>query len=365
MTTLAELIDFIETIAPLSLQESYDNAGLITGDRSQIIAGVLLTLDCTESIIDEAKANNCNVIIAHHPIIFFGIKKLTGRNYVERTIIKAIKNDIAIYACHTNLDNIYTGVNAILADKLLLQSPRILRPKKQLLSKLITYIPPAYHQQVVDSLFAAGAGNIGNYSNCSFNTEGMGSYCPSADAHPFKGASDSISHEKEIKTELIFPNYLEQAIIKALKESHPYEEISYQIITMQNEWQEVGAGMIGNWSSPKSGIEALEFIKNKLAVKIIKHTQIIDNQIDRVAVCGGSGSFLLNDAINNGAQIFITSDFKYHEFFNSDGNIMICDIGHYESEHFTKELLYNVISKKFITFAVRISNINTNPIHYY
>ncbi len=362
---LKQLISEIEAFAPLAYQESYDNCGLLTGNFSQEITGALLCLDCTEEIIDEALRKNCNVVIAHHPIIFSGLKKLNGNNYVERTIIKAIKNDIAIYACHTNLDNVKLGVNKKIADKLGLTNQQILAPKKSLLKKIVTFVPSSHLQKVQSDLFAAGAGNIGNYSHCSFVNEGTGSFLPNKNSNPFSGKKGELSLEKETRLEVIFEAHNQSNIIAALYKNHPYEEVAYDIYNLENNYQNIGSGIVGELPQEMTEIEFLEKLKEIFNLKIIKHTELLTKKIKKVALCGGSGSFLLKNAINSKSEIYITSDFKYHEFFDAEGKILIADIGHYESEQYTPEIFYDIISNKFPTFASYLTETNTNPVNYF
>jgi len=324
-----------------------------------------LCLDCIEAVVDEAIQKNCNLIIAHHPIIFSGLKKLNGTNYIERTIIKAIQNNIAIYACHTNLDNVKLGVNKKIADKLGLINQQILSPKKSLLKKLVTFVPPTHLDIVRESLFNAGAGNIGNYDSCSFILEGTGSFRGNENSNPFIGEKGKLSLEKETRLELIFETVNEATIISALKQNHPYEEVAYDIYQLENTYQNIGSGMVGELEKPISETDFLENLKSIFKVKVIKHTALTNKMIKKVALCGGSGSFLLKNAINSKSDIYISSDFKYHEFFDAENQILVADIGHYESEQFTPEIFYEIISNKFPTFASYLTETNTNPVNYF
>jgi len=362
---LKNIITEIEKFAALAYQESYDNCGLLTGHKEQEVTGAILCLDCTEAIVEEAIQKKCNLIIAHHPIIFGGLKKLNGNNYVERTIIKAIQNNIAIYACHTNLDNVKLGVNKKIADKLGLINTQILAPKKSLLKKLVTFIPASHLAPVQESLFTAGAGNIGNYDSCSFVLEGTGSFRGNEDSNPFIGEKGKLSLEKENRLEVIFESINESQIISALKQNHPYEEVAYDIYQLENTYQNIGSGMVGELETPLSEMEFLERLKSVFMLKLIKHTPLLNKSIKKVALCGGSGSFLLKNAINSKSDIYISSDFKYHEFFDAENQILIADIGHYESEQFTPEIFYEIISNKFPTFASYLTETNTNPVNYF
>jgi dinuclear metal center YbgI/SA1388 family protein len=362
---IKEITNYLESVAPLHYQESYDNAGLLVGDANREIDAALITLDCTEEVVEEAIENNCNLIIAHHPIIFSGLKKITGQNYVERTIIKAIKNDIAIYAIHTNLDNIKTGVSAKIAEILGVENCKILSPKKDLLRQLAVYCPVSDTEKVKEALFQAGAGDIGNYDECSFSAKGEGTFRANEGCDPHIGNIGERHTEKEEKIEVIFPKYKENTIISALKQAHPYEQVAYQIYILDNIYENVGAGIVGELAQKVDTNRFLEMLKTKMQTDCIRHTKLVKNQIKRVAICGGSGSFLLSNAICEKADIFITADFKYHEFFDGENDIIIADIGHFESEQFTKDLIYDLLSKKFSKFAVRLSKVNTNPINYF
>ncbi len=362
---IKEITNYLESVAPLHYQESYDNAGLLVGDANREIDAALITLDCTEEVVEEAIENNCNLIIAHHPIIFSGLKKITGQNYVERTIIKAIKNNIAIYAIHTNLDNIKTGVSAKIAEILGVENYKILSPKKDLLRQLAVYCPVSDTEKVKEALFQAGAGDIGNYDECSFSAKGEGTFRANEGCDPHIGNIGERHTEKEEKIEVIFPKYKENTIISALKQAHPYEQVAYQIYILDNIYENVGAGIVGELAQKVDTNRFLEMLKTKMQTDCIRHTKLVKNQIKRVAICGGSGSFLLSNAICEKADIFITADFKYHEFFDGENDIIIADIGHFESEQFTKDLIYDLLSKKFSKFAVRLSKVNTNPINYF
>ena len=365
MHKIKDILNYLETIAPSAYQESYDNTGWTTGNKQDEVTGVLITLDTTEAVIDEAISTNCNLIIAHHPILFKGLKKITNENYVERTIIKAIKHNIAIYAIHTNLDNIFHGVNHKIAEKLVLQNLRILQPKVGILYKLVTLCPKANTRSVTEALHKAGAGHLGNYDHCSFKTEGTGSFRANEAANPHIGKPGVLESVTEDRIEVILPAYLQQKILTALMEAHPYEEVSYYISEIINKNQQVGSGMIGQLQTPMPVDDFLNYLKEKMQLKIIRHTIAIHQKIQTIAVCGGAGSFLLKEAIGQKADVFITSDFKYHEFFDAENHLMIADIGHYESEVFTKELIYDILSKKFTKFALNLSKINTNPIKYF
>lgn len=363
--TIKDVTHYLESLAPKAYQESYDNSGLIVGNPSAEVTGILVTLDCLETIVEEAITNRCNLIVAHHPILFKGLKKLTSQNYVERTIIKAIKNDIGIYAIHTNLDNIDWGVNKKIADIIGLKNTRVLAPKSNTLLKLTTFVPTKKKEKVIEALHAAGAGNIGNYSNCSFQVMGEGTFLPNEKSNPAIGKKGKLERVEETRIEMILPEPMKNSVLGALLQSHPYEEVAYYLSRLENENQQVGAGMVGDLEIPLEPMEFLNGLKAKMNAKCIRHTQLTDRKIKRVAVCGGAGSFLLPQAIAAGADVFVSADFKYHEFFDADHKIIVADIGHYETEQFTKQLLTEVLSKNFTTFATTFSKSNTNPISYF
>jgi dinuclear metal center YbgI/SA1388 family protein len=361
---LNQITQYIESIAPLAFQESYDNVGLIIGHPDDEISGILITLDITEEILDEAIHKKLNLIVAHHPIIFGGIKKLNGRNLVERCVAKAIKNDVAIYAAHTNLDSVFGGVNSKICEKLELQNCRILTPVPNFLKKLVTFVPTADAEKVRNALFDAGAGQIGNYDSCSFTLNGTGSFKGNDQTNPYVGEKHQLHLEEETRIETIFPNHLQSGVIRALLNAHPYEEVAYDIYPLDNEYSQVGIGMIGELSDPQNEMDFLRNLKKVFNCEVVKYTQLLGKPIRRVAVCGGSGSTYLSKAIAQKADIFISGDFKYHQFFDAENQLIIADIGHFESEQFTKEVFYELLTKKFPKFAVHLSEINTNPVNY-
>ncbi|MBL7701195.1 MAG: Nif3-like dinuclear metal center hexameric protein [Ferruginibacter sp.] len=362
---IAEAISFLETVAPPSLQESYDNAGLITGNSNWECTGIITTLDATETVVLEAMKKKCNLIVAHHPIIFGGLKKITGKNYVEQTIITAIKNDIAIFAIHTNLDNVLQGVNAAIADKLGLVNRRILQPKNATLKKLFTFVPADQAEKVRSAIFAAGGGHISNYSECSFNTTGQGTFKPGQGTNPYTGKIGERHTEDEIKMEMIFPAWQQQAILQAMFVAHPYEEVAYDIIGLDNQNQQSGSGLVGDLPELLSETAFLELLKTKFNLSVIRHTPLLNKQVKKIALCGGAGSFLIGAAAASGADFYITGDLKYHEFFDANNRLVVADIGHFESEQYTIDLLHEVLSQKFPTFAIQKTGVKTNPVHYF
>jgi len=361
---ISDLTRYLESIAPLAYQESYDNAGLVIGNPEDEVSSALLTLDVTEKVVDEAISGGFGIIIAHHPLIFSGVKKLNEQTGTGRCVIKAIKNNIAIYAAHTNLDSVTGGVNSKICEKLGLINCRILSPVKGQLRKLVTFIPRGYAGTVQEAVFKAGAGNIGNYDSCGYTLEGTGSFRGNESSQPFVGEKGRVHFEPEIRFETVFPVPLQNKVIHALLEAHPYEEVAYDIYPLENEFALTGSGMIGELPQEKDETEFLENIKNIFAVKVVKHSPLLNRKVKTVAVCGGSGSFLIRQAISAHAHVFLTGDLKYHQYFEAEGKIILADIGHFESEQFTKELFYELLTKKFSKFAVHLSGVNTNPVNY-
>ncbi len=363
-TKVKEVISYLEQIAPPAYQESYDNATLITGDQEADVKGIVCSLDCTEDVVREAIELGANMIVAHHPIVFKGLKSLTGQNYVERTIILAIQNNIAIYAIHTNLDHMAHGVNKRISDRLGLVKTRILKPKKHLLSKLVFFVAEGNKEAVLTAVYNAGAGKIGEYSDCSFQIVGQGTYTPSENSNPSIGERGKAQTELEVRVEVLVANHLLQRVLQEMKKSHLYEEVAYYVQLLENENQEVGAGMIGELGEPMDEVAFLDHLKKRMDLKVVKHTALLGKKIAKVAVCGGAGIFLLGDAKKAGADIFITADVKYHEFFDAESQLILCDIGHYESEIFTKQLLGELLSQNFLNIALYFTRVVTNPTSY-
>lgn len=362
---IEEIIDFLEESFPLALQESYDNCGLICGRGDWDIQSVLICLDSIEAVVDEAIQLGANLIIAHHPIIFKGLKKITGANYIERVIEKCIQNKIALYAIHTNLDNHRYGVNREIARRLNLKNIQILSPKKNNLNKLIVFVPKDSIHSVDQAIFNAGGGNIGNYSECHFKSEGTGTFKPNEQANPTIGTQGERTSVSEYRVEYLINSYHMKSVMKAMINAHPYEEVAYEIYPILNENQSAGAGMIGQLEKPMDEKDFLSLVKKEFNCGVIRHTKLLNKKIHQVALCGGAGSFLLQDAIRNSADIFITGDFKYHEFFDAEDKIVIADIGHFESEQFTTNIIAEKLKEKFTNFAIRLTEINTNPINYF
>lgn len=361
---IKEIISVLEEMAPLAYAEDFDNVGLLVGNNEDEATGALICHDALESVIDEAIEKKCNLVVCFHPILFSGIKKITGKNYVERSILKAIKNDIAIFAVHTALDNHQEGVNKIFCNALGLQNTKILVPKKNFIQKLVTYTIPDNAEEVRNALFNAGAGRIGNYEDCSFNSKGIGTYMGNENSNPEIGERFEFVQGEEIKIEVTFEKHLQSKILKALLTSHVYEEVAYEIYDLQNTHQNIGLGMIGELSSEMNEIAFLKMVKEKMECGVIRHTNFLNKPIKKVAVLGGSGSFAINNAIQAGADAYLTADLKYHNFYEAENKILLADIGHFESERYIKNHIVDYLIKKIPNFAFVLSQINTNPVKY-
>ncbi|WP_294591508.1 Nif3-like dinuclear metal center hexameric protein [uncultured Bacteroides sp.] len=361
---IKEIVSALEQFAPLPLQDGFDNAGLQIGLTDAEVTGALLCLDVTEAILDEAISLGFNLIIAHHPLIFKGYKSITGKDYVERCILKAIKNDLVIYAAHTNLDNAPEGVNFKIAEKIGLKNVRVLETKENALVKLVTFVPTAQAEDVRKALFNAGCGNIGNYDSCSYNLQGEGTFRAHEGTHPYCGEIGEMHTEKEIRIETILPAYKKAEAVKALLAAHPYEEPAFDIYPLQNTWAQAGAGVIGELETTETELEFLKRIKKTFEVGCLKHNKLTGREIQTVALCGGAGAFLMPLAIRNHADVFITGEIKYHDYFGHDNDILLAEIGHYESEQYTKEIFYTLIRDLFPNLEVQQTKVNTNPIKY-
>ncbi len=359
-----DVINHLEELAPLTYAEDCDNVGLLVGNKNNSVTGILVTLDTLEEVVDEAIENNCNLIVSFHPIIFSGLKKITGKNYVERVVLKAIKNDIAIYSMHTALDNAMNGVNNMICEKLNLTNRKILIPQNNTIKKLTTYVPKSEADVLRKALFRVGAGNIGNYSNCSFNAEGIGTFKGNEDSNPSKGQKGETHFEEEVQVSMIFEKHLEQKVLNTLFKTHSYEEVAFEVTTLENTNQTIGMGMIGELQNETDELSFLNNLKSTFNSQVVRYSSLLDKPIKKVAVLGGSGSFAINAAIASGADILVTSDLKYHDFYKAENKIVLADIGHYESEQYTKNLLVAYLTKKITNFAIILSKINTNPIKY-
>ena len=364
MTIVKDICSCIEEFAPLSWQESWDNCGLLVGNLDQTVGKVLLTVDINEAVVAEAVDMNARMIVSHHPLMLSGIRQLTGNTDAQRAISLAIKHDIAIYAAHTNMDAAPGGVSYRMAAKLGLTELQALSPQRAGLQKLVTYIPASHFEQVRRAVFEAGAGHIGNYDSCGYSVEGKGTFRALGGAQPFVGQHGELHTEPEIRFETVFPTHFNRQVVTALLNSHPYEEPAYDIYALQNTDMRVGLGLVGNLPAPMNELYFLNKLKEIFSSAVIRHTNLKNREIIRVALCGGSGSSLLEHAIRSKADVFVTADFKYHQFAEAEQNILVADIGHYESEQFVKEIFYELLLKKFSNFAVHFSKIKTNPINH-
>lgn len=362
---VSDIVLSLEQLAPSAYQESYDNAQLITGSMSTEVTGVLCALDCTEEVIEEAIEKGCNMVVAHHPIVFSGLKSLTGKNYVERTVIKAIKNDVAVFASHTNLDSVQNGVNFEIAKRLSVKNPKILSPKKSTSSKVIVFVPQSNADAVEQAMFNAGGGTIGDYEEVSFKSEGIGAFKAKYGAAPHVGEVGERHFEPEHKIEMLVEKHKVRSVINAMIQAHPYEEVAYDVIGLENYNTAVGIGVIGELEKPVPVTEFFDTLKQQMKVPAVRHTPMVTDTVSRIAICGGSGSFLIKTAMSQGADVLVTGDVKYHEFFDADGKLIIADIGHFESEQYTSDLLVEYLREKFSTFAVYLSDTRTNPVNYY
>jgi dinuclear metal center YbgI/SA1388 family protein len=363
--TVKSVAQILEELAPLEHAEDFDNVGLLVGDSAMEISGILVTLDTLESVVDEAIAKDCNLIVSFHPIIFKGLKKITGKNYVERTVLKAIQNNIAVYAIHTALDNSSNGVNAKICEVLGLGDTQILIPKKDTIRKLTTYIPSAVADDLKEKLFKAGAGNIGNYSNCSFALEGTGSYKAGANSNPTIGEIGKTHFEKETMINVTYLKSSESNVLNALMKHHPYEEIAYEVYSLENQNQHIGMGMIGELKEAIPELSFLRHLKKTMGAQVVRHSVLRNKPVKKVAVLGGSGAFAIGAAKAAGADVFVTADVKYHQFYEAENKMVIADIGHFETEQFTKNLLVDYLTKKIPNFAIHLSESITNPIKYF
>jgi dinuclear metal center YbgI/SA1388 family protein len=362
---LKDLLRAFDEFAPFSLQEDYDNSGIQFGDPLKEVTKGLICIDVTEALVTEAVSHGCDVIISHHPLIFKGIKSLTGNHYTERTLLAAIRNDVCIISVHTNLDCMKNGVSERLAIALGMENLQVLDVRKGLLLKLVTFCPTSHADEVRSAIFKAGAGQIGEYDCCSYNIEGTGTFRAGADANPSVGEIGKIHQEKEIRIETILPAWLQQNVVDAMTQAHPYEEVAYDLLPMLNTFNRIGFGMTGNLKEPLSESDFLSLLKSRLGSECIRHSPLTGKMIHKVSVCGGSGSVLRDKAMASGSDAFVTADVKYHDFFDAQGKILLADVGHYESEQFTKEILYDILTKKFSNFALLFSGQNTNPVSYF
>ncbi len=363
---LRQIIHHLEALAPSVYQESYDNSGLQVGLPDAEISGILIALDFTEAVLEEAESRGCNLVVAHHPLLFKGLKRISDNTAIGRMVWKAIQKGIHLYAIHTNLDHMAHGVNRILAQKLGLENTRILIPQKDTLRKLQVYVPQKEAPQLLEALFNAGAGQVGEYSECSYQISGKGTFRPSENADPTIGKAGGAREEvTEIKVQVLVPKHRERPVLEAMFKAHPYEEVAYDLLDLANENPHQGIGMIGNLPEAETVPDFLKRIKDALHTGCIRYTEPATQAIRKVAVCGGSGAGFLGAALRAGADAYVTADFKYHEFFDAEGRILIADVGHWESEQYTTELLLTYLRKKLPNFAVHSAGSITYPVRYF
>ncbi|MCW3161180.1 Nif3-like dinuclear metal center hexameric protein [Chryseobacterium oryctis] len=362
---LRKVIAKIEERIKINQAEDFDNVGLLCGVPTRDVSGILVCHDALENVVDEAVEKNCNLIVCFHPIIFSGLKSLTGKNYVERAILKAIENKIAIYAIHTAWDNDFFGVNQGICNQLGLKNLKILQPKKNNLKQLTVFVPKDYSEKVKNALFEAGAGNIGFYDECSFTINGNGSFRPIEGSNPFSGQQNIRENADEDMISVIFEDFKQGKIISAMKSAHPYEEVAYQIYSLDNENHHSGLGMYGEFEEEMDEKDFLHFVKEKFNLEIIKHSDFTGKKIKRVGVLGGSGATGIKSALAKKCDAYLTGDIKYHDYFLAESKMLICDIGHYESEQFVTQQLFEILSQKFSTFAISKSIEKTNPVNYF
>jgi dinuclear metal center YbgI/SA1388 family protein len=361
--TIAQITGAIEEFAPVAFQESYDNSGLSVGNQQNEATGALLCLDVTERVVQKAIDSNINLIISHHPVIFGGLKRLVGAAAAERVVQQAVKHDVALYAAHTNLDSVRGGVSEKMCDKLMLKNRSILQPAGRLV-KVAVYVPLAHAEAVRQAMFAAGAGCIGQYSRCGFSAQGIGTFLAGEAATPYAGKKGALHREPEEKVEVIAHEATVGSAIAAMRAVHPYEEVAYDLYPLLNEHTGIGLGMVGELEAPLSTNNFLRLVKQTFNAQSIRYVTSCNHSIRKVAVCGGSGSSLTGKAIACGADAFVSADFKYHQLQEADGRITVVDVGHYESEIFAIEIFYEVITKKFPTFAPYLVKCAINQINY-
>ncbi len=362
---LKEVVQNIEEVFQMSLAESYDNVGLLCGNPDRDVAGILVAHDALEIVVDEAIEKNLNLIVCFHPIIFSGLKTLTGKNYVEKSILKAIENKIAIFAIHTAFDNDGLGVNFGICEKLELINQQILMPKQEQLLQLSVHVPRENAVELKDALFSAGAGNVGNYDECSFTISGEGSFRPLEGANPYSGSLNEREIADEVLISVIAEKFKLNKIVAAMKSAHPYEEVAYQIVELKNENHHVGLGRFGDLETEMEAEEFLKMVKGKFGLNVIRHSNILDKKIKRVGVLGGSGASGIAAAKRAKCDAYLTGDLKYHDFFQAENEMLLCDIGHFESEQFVVHQIFDILSEKFPKFAISKSVEKTNPVNYF
>lgn len=363
--TVGDFCLFLENNFPLELQEEYDNSGLQIGKYNNEIYGILISLDITEEVINEALEYGDNLILSHHPLIFSQIKKISDKNNLGKIIYKAIENNLAIYSAHTNVDNNFNGINLYISKLLNLKNPEILVPASNYLFKLITFVPESNANKVREAILNEGAGFIGNYDMCSFNTQGTGTFRPLENTNPYLGETYQLNFVNEVRIETIVPKHLLNKVVTTLLANHPYEEVAYDIYPLNNKYSKAGSGIIAELEDYMETIDFFELVKKTFNLKTIKHSKLNKKNIKRIAICGGSGAFLIKEAINKNVDLFLTGEIKYHQYFEAENKIILVEIGHYESENLIKDFFYDFLTKKLSKFAIHKSKIDTNPIKYF
>lgn len=362
---IKEFIKDFEQIIPARQAEDFDNVGLLCGNPDREISGILIAHDALESVIDEAIIKDFNLVLCFHPIIFSGLKSITGKNYVEKAVLKALENKIAIYAIHTAFDNDYFGVNFKICEILGVKDQKILLPKQNQLKKLEVYVPVDAAENLKNAMFEAGAGNIGFYDECSFSINGNGTFRALEGSNPVVGNQNERENAKEVLLSVIFEDYKKNQILFAMQQNHPYEEVAYQLIALDNDNQYTGLGRFGDLETEMDETGFLTFVKEKFNINVIRHNPLTQKKIKRVGVLGGSGASGIKAALAVKCDAYLTGDVKYHDFFSGEEKMLICDIGHFESEQFVVQQLFEILSEKFTTFAIAKTTIKTNPVNYF
>lgn len=361
---ISEITGAIEKYAPLWLQEEWDNAGLQVGDTDREATGAVLCVDATEAIVDEAIDRGVNLVISHHPLLFRGLKRITGRTATERIVAKALKHDIAIYSAHTNMDSAPGGVSWATGRRAGLTAMRTLVPQQGRLMKLAVFVPSAYSNAVSEALWNAGAGRMGNYDRCAYMTDGRGTYRPLPGADPAIGTVGQSHTEAETRIEVVFPTAISGRVVQAMLKAHPYEEPAFDLIPLANDITSAGLGVIGSLKTPMPASEYIAWVKQALGIGAIPYAGDARRMVHRVALCGGAGAEFIGNAIAAGADLYMCGDLKYHDFTTHADSIVLADIGHYESEQCTKEIFYDIIQKNFPNFATYYAEEDKNPISY-
>ena len=362
---IKEVIQFLEQKFPLHWQEDFDNCGVQCGDKERELTGIVVCFDMSEAVIDEALAQGSNMVISHHPIIYkHGLKKIEPTNRVGKIIYKALENKILLYSMHTNIDSGKAGGNVLFAKKLELQNLSVLVPKENQFCKLVVFVPAENSALLKEAMFKIGCGNIGNYSHCSYSCEGIGSFKPLTGVNPHIGKHNRLERVDEERIEMIFPKNIKRQVIETLYGHHPYEEPAFDIITLENQNREVGLGRIGLLPTSMLAKDFILYIKEKLNLDFVKFSGNRDAEIKKVAVCGGGGASFISEALTAGVNAYITGDLKYHDFFIPENKMLLIDIGHFEGEHFIREIITSLLQENFNTFATHFTEVEIPVIHH-